>query len=239
MTESFEFQSIGRAHSPYKEKFAIPRQPGLVDAAKGYIELLGDCNREEILRGIEGFSHVWLSFVFHQAIKENWKPMVRPPRLGGNKKVGVFASRSPFRPNPLGLSVVKLEGIEQQSRSGQAHQWRLHFSGGDLLDGTPILDIKPYITYADSLPDANSGFAECAPDTRTVVDFAPELFNTLQTAEQQHPGFSTLIKQVLAQQPEPAYHKPSEREYGVRLYDYNVRWRRKGTLLMVFDISAV
>jgi len=236
MIERFEFQAVGRVHSPYKEKFAIPRQPGLVSAARGHIELLGDCNREEILRGIEGFSHVWLSFVFHQAIKEDWKPMVRPPRLGGNKKVGVFASRSPFRPNPIGLSVVKLEGIDECSRNGQAKQWRLNFSGGDLLDGTPILDIKPYIPYADALPEASGGFAETAPDNTTCVAFAPELRTLLQTAEQQHPNFSKLIKQVLAQQPEPAYHQPSEREYGVQLYDYNVRWRREGERLMVFEL---
>jgi tRNA-Thr(GGU) m(6)t(6)A37 methyltransferase TsaA len=239
MTERFEFNSIGRVHSPYKEKFAIPRQPGLASAAKGYIELLGDCNREEILRGIEGFSHVWLNFVFHQAIKTDWKPMVRPPRLGGNKKVGVFASRSPFRPNPIGLSVVKLEGIEEYEQSGKPNQWRLNFSGGDLLDGTPILDIKPYIPYADALPEALGGFAEAAPDNRTEVSFSPELHTTLQEAEQQHENFATLVQQVLAQQPEPAYHKPSEREYGVQLYNYNVRWRREGGHLMVFDISQV
>lgn len=175
MIDRFEFQSIGRVHSPYKEKFAIPRQPGLVSAAKGHIALLGDCNREEILRGIEGFSHIWLSFVFHQAIKEDWKPMVRPPRLGGNQKVGVFASRSPFRPNPIGLSVVKLDGIEKQTLNNQASQWRVNFSGGDLLDGTPILDIKPYIPYADALPDATGGFASCAPNNKISVNFAPGL----------------------------------------------------------------
>jgi len=239
MTEHFEFQSIGRVHSPYKEKFAIPRQPGLVSAAKGHIELLGDCNREEILRGIEGFSHVWLSFVFHQAIKEDWKPMVRPPRLGGNKKVGVFASRSPFRPNPIGLSVVKLEGVKQRSHNGQANQWQLHFSGGDLLDGTPILDIKPYIPYADALPEACGGFAETAPDQSTHVEFSPELAATLQAAELKHAGFAELIQQVLSQQPEPAYHKASERDYGVQLYDYNVRWRRIDSHLMVFEISPI
>ena len=239
MIERFEFQTVGRVHSPYREKFAIPRQPGLVSAAQSHIDLLGDCNREEILRGIEGFSHVWLSFVFHEAIKDDWKPMVRPPRLGGNKKVGVFASRSPFRPNPMGLSVVKLEGISEHKYSGQANQWRLHFSGGDLLHGTPILDIKPYIPYADALPDASGGFAGAAPDDQIAVEFHPELLIALEAAEQQHPSFALLIKQVLAQQPEPAYHKPSDREYGVQLYDYNLRWRREGNILKVFELSQL
>lgn len=221
---TYNFSPVGIVHSPYKEKFAIPRQPGLVTAARSHIELLGDCNREEILRGIEGFSHLWLTFVFHKAIKEDWKPVVRPPRLGGNEKVGVFASRSPFRPNPLGLSVVTLDYIERQRNKGQSDQWLIHFKGGDLLDGTPILDIKPYIPYADALPYAQGGFADDKPISNAKIFWSEMAATQLQAAENKHPDLKQLIEQIIAQQPQPAYQNTNNREYGVRLYDFNVQW---------------
>ncbi len=237
--DNYTFTPIGIVHSPYKEKFAIPRQPGLVTAAQSYIELLGDCNREDTLRGLNGFSHIWLSFVFHEAIKTDWKPMVRPPRLGGNKKVGVFASRSPFRPNPIGLSVVEVTEIQRTKRNGQADSWRIHFKGGDLLDGTPVLDIKPYLPYVDAIGNAKGGFAEHAPVTDTQIVFTEQAEAQLQSAEALHQDLRDLITQVLAQQPQPAYQDTNNRAYGVKLYDYNVRWKQQSNTLEVFEILDI
>ncbi|MYM62533.1 tRNA (N6-threonylcarbamoyladenosine(37)-N6)-methyltransferase TrmO [Pseudomaricurvus sp. HS19] len=219
---TFTFDSIGVVHSPYREKFAIPRQPGLVTADQGYIELSGPCNREEILRGLEAFSHAWILFVFHEAMREQWKPMARPPRLGGNQKVGVFASRSPFRPNPIGQSVVKLEGI--RAHSGQ---WRVHFSGGDLLHGTPVLDIKPYLPYADAIADANGAYAPDKPGADRPVRFSEAASASLARLETEYPALQLLIEQVIAQQPQPAYHRQDEAKiYGMMLYDLNIRWQQ-------------
>ena len=237
MSAAYQFEPVGWIHSPYKEKFAIPRQPGLVTAADAHISLRNDCNREEILRGLEGFSHLWLVFVFHEAMREHWKPMVRPPRLGGNQKVGVFASRSPFRPNPIGLSVVTLDDIKQVNG-----QWQIHVGGADLLDQTPILDIKPYIPYADAHPNARGHYAAELPSTVELVDFLPRARAQLVQCEQAYPRLQELIKQVLGQQPEPAYHSNScseaEREYGMALYDLNIRWVRQGDSLLVTDIRT-
>lgn len=154
----FEIDTLGIIRSPYKEKFAIPRQPGLVKSARARLELLPPYDQPDVLRGIEQFSHLWLSFVFHQTMAQGWHPTVRPPRLGGNERVGVFATRSTFRPNPLGLSVVELHGVGRE----RGKLW-LELGAVDLLDGTPVVDIKPYIPYADSLPDARGGFAPEAP----------------------------------------------------------------------------
>ncbi|WP_040095556.1 tRNA (N6-threonylcarbamoyladenosine(37)-N6)-methyltransferase TrmO, partial [Aeromonas australiensis] len=154
----FEIDTLGIIRSPYKEKFAIPRQPGLVKSARARLELLPPYDQPDVLRGIEQFSHLWLSFVFHQTMAQGWHPTVRPPRLGGNERVGVFATRSTFRPNPLGLSVVELHGVGRE----RGKLW-LELGAVDLLDGTPIVDIKPYVPYADSLPDARGGFAPDAP----------------------------------------------------------------------------
>lgn len=236
----YHFEPIGWVHSPYKEKFAIPRQPGLVTAAQSHIRLRSDCNREEILRGLSGFSHLWLVFVFHEALRADWKPMVRPPRLGGNQKVGVFASRSPFRPNPIGLSVVTLEDIKQVNG-----QWQLHIGGGDLLDQTPILDIKPYIPYADSHPDARGDYAQKAPVTLDKIEFSALASEQITHLEQKYPRLHTLITQVLSQQPEPAYHNTNAcahtaaRVYGMALYDLNVRWVRQQEGLVVTEVTPL
>lgn len=234
MNTSYQFEPIGWIHSPYKEKFAIPRQPGLVTAAQAHISLRNDCNREEILRGLEGFSHLWLVFVFHEAMREQWKPMVRPPRLGGNQKVGVFASRSPFRPNPIGLSVVTLEDIRQING-----QWQIHIGGADLLDQTPILDIKPYIPYADAHPQARGNYATEPPAT-VEIQFTAAASAQLRQYESHYPRLEELIRQVLSQQPEPAYHqtRSTEREYGMTLYDLNIRWLRHSDGLRVTAIEA-
>lgn len=156
MNKTYCLNPIGTIHSCFKEKFTIPRQPGLVKQAKATLELIEPYNRKEAVRGLEEFSHIWVVFVFHKnESRGQWKPTVRPPRLGGNKRVGIFASRSPHRPSPIGMSAVKLEGIEESK-----DKILLHLSGVDLLDGTPVLDIKPYIGYADSIEDSYDGFAK-------------------------------------------------------------------------------
>ncbi len=221
MAAPFSVTPIGIIHSPYREKFAVPRQPGLVNSARGRLELQPPFNDPQALREITQFSHLWLIFQFHECADAPWHPTVRPPRLGGNERVGVFASRSPFRPNSLGLSVVELKGVQQQG----ARVW-LELGGIDLVDGTPVLDIKPYLPFADSLPDACGGFAP-EPPPQMAVEFSPVAEAALTRHQQRHPELETLIREVLAQDPRPAYHKSqqSDREYGVHLHEYNVRWQ--------------
>lgn len=225
MTEShppnFLLSPIGILHSPYREKFAVPRQPGLVTAARAELHLLGACNREEILRGLEGFSHLWLLFIFHQVMGEGWKPTVRPPRLGGNQRLGVFATRSPYRPNPIGLSAVKLEGFEKRG-----NQWLLHLRGADLVDGTPIVDIKPYVPYADAIPEARGGFTEDVEIPAITLHFSPHSREQLAALAPDYPNLEQLLRQVIGQQPQPAYQRDSiqPRSYGMSLYDLNIRW---------------
>jgi len=213
---------IGIVNSPYKEKFAIPRQPGLVNAAKGTVRLLGKVNDDETVRGLEQFSHIWLLFVFHGTQEQGWKPLVRPPRLGGNKKIGVLATRSTFRPNPIGMSVVKLDEVEICEQD-----IILHISGMDLLDQTPIVDIKPYVPYSDSLPNANAGFAQTQPQVNLTVNFSAQVEHTLTALESEFPDLALLIKQVLAQDPRPAYkqNKTDEKIYGMNLYNLNIQWK--------------
>lgn len=214
---------IGYIHTPFKEKFGIPRQPGLAPAAKGVIKMQPNYNDINSFRGIDAFSHVWLIFQFHQVATGKWRPLVRPPRLGGNEKTGVFATRSTHRPSNLGLSVVQLESV--QVNKGQVE---VRVCGVDLLDGTPIIDIKPYIEYTDSLPLAQSGFASEAPPV-LPVKFSPAAQAQLQPILRHIPHFQALIEQTLCYQPAPAYHLSKNntqplREYGVLLYQYNVVW---------------
>lgn len=213
---------IGIVNSPYKEKFAIPRQPGLVNAAKGTITLLDEINNIDCVRELAQFSHIWLLFIFHGTQAHGWKPLVRPPRLGGNKKIGVLATRSTFRPNPIGMSVVKLDeiGVFEQNVI-------LHISGMDLLDQTPIVDIKPYIPYSDSLPNASAGFAQTTPQLNLSVTFSEQVKLKLQALEKKLPELGLLIKQVLAQDPRPAYkkNKIDEKIYGMNLYNLNIQWQ--------------
>ncbi|NIB43714.1 tRNA (N6-threonylcarbamoyladenosine(37)-N6)-methyltransferase TrmO [Pseudomaricurvus alkylphenolicus] len=231
---SYQFDPIGTIATPYPEKFAIPRQPGLVTAARGVISLRADCNREEILRGLDGFSHLWLVFVFHEAMREQWKPTVRPPRLGGNQRIGVFASRSPFRPNPIGLSVVELESIEKKGS-----RWQIHVKGVDLLDQTPILDIKPYIPYADAIQDASGDYADESPATLNQISFSEAALAQLHQQAGRYPQLKELIEQVLSQQPQPAYHRDPERIYGMQLMGFNIRWRRTGDMLSVIEVERL
>jgi len=213
---------IGLVSSPYKEKFAIPRQPGLVTAAKGTIKLLGEVNNVESIRGLEQFSHIWLIFVFHGTQEQGWKSLVRPPRLGGNKKIGVLATRSTFRPNPIGMSVVKLDKVELI-----AQDVILHISGMDLLDQTPIIDIKPYIPYSDSLPNANAGFAQAQPQVKLSVSFTEQAQQAITRLKNEIPDLMLIIEQVLSQDPRPAYkqNKSDEKVYGMSLYNLNIQWR--------------
>lgn len=220
--QDITFSPIGIVNSPYKEKFAIPRQPGLVNAAKGTVRLLDDVNKCDSVRELAQFSHIWLLFIFHGTQKQGWKPLVRPPRLGGNKKIGVLATRSTFRPNPIGMSVVKLEKIEVCKQDVI-----LHISGMDLLDETPIVDIKPYIPYSDSLPNANAGFAQTQPKPSLTVKFSEKALQDLTRLESEHPELALLIEQVLAQDPRPAYkqNKIDEKVYGMNLYNLNIQWK--------------
>ncbi len=216
-----QFESIGIVHSPYKEKFGVPRQPGLVPQAKGSLELLPPFNRPEAVIGLEGYSHIWIQFLFDRNRREKWQPTVRPPRLGGNTRVGVFASRSPFRPNPIGLSVVRLERVVN-NENGVI----LEVSGLDLVDGTSVLDIKPYVAYVDSIPDAASGFAATAPSPLLKVSFSYAALKQL-AARPDEAELKPLITGLLETDPRPAYIKEGrqQRIYGIRLYDFDLRWR--------------
>lgn len=232
----FTFSPIGIIHSPFKEKFGVPRQPGIAPAARAKLELLPPYDRDEALEGLAGFSHVWIVFVFHATADQGWSPTVRPPRLGGNVRVGVFASRSTFRPNPIGLSVVELAGFDREDG-----RLVLHLRGADLIDGTPVLDIKPYVPYVDSIPDARSGFANAAPEVRLAVRFTPEAETQLAAREAQYPHLRELITQVLAVDPRPAYrdNEPAERIYGMRLLDFDLRWRIEGASVIVVELRTL
>ena len=215
--DRFTMQAIGRIASDYPDKFGIPRQPGLADEARAVLELLPPFDESLAVRGLEGVSHLWLTFVFHRN-PERWTPLVRPPRLGGNARLGVFATRSTHRPNRLGLSLVELEKVEI------GNGVRLHLRGHDLVDGTPVLDIKPYLPWAESRPAAEAGFAPAPPPRRQVT------FSTAAEAQlasrDDGDSLRRLIEQVLAQDPRPAYRGGRDaRRYGVALRDVDVRFR--------------
>ncbi|WP_427978041.1 tRNA (N6-threonylcarbamoyladenosine(37)-N6)-methyltransferase TrmO [Agarivorans sp.] len=216
-------EPIGYIRSPYQQKFSVPRQPSLVTATTSSVEFVAPFNQPEMLDEIEQFSHFWLIFAFHQNIKAGWKPKVRPPRLGGNKKVGVLASRSSFRPNHLGLSLMELSRVERNS--GQPV---LQFKGGDLVNGTPIYDIKPYLPYADSVSHANAGYAQSAPQSQLAVFWSEQASQQALMLKLSEPQYG-VINQVLAQDPRPAYKQQQQdnKEYGVALYHFNIRWRIK------------
>lgn len=227
-------QPLARISTPFKQKFAIPRQPRLVAEAKGEIRLLPGFDQPETVRGLTEFSHLWLLFLFHQNLDKGWRPLVRPPRLGGNERLGVFATRSTFRPNGIGMSAVQLDGIEH--RDGKPV---ILVSGVDLLDGTPLVDIKPYLPYSDAIPDAVGGFADQSPDAGIEVDFSDCAQQQLQQAEQNHPDLGALIAKLLRQDPRPAYHKrtQSRDNYGVALYQYNIKWTVEGNRALVTEID--
>ncbi len=235
-TRGIFFSPIGTISSPYKEKFGIPRQPGLVTEARTTLTLLPPYNQPEAVRGLEGFSHVWIIFVFHGTQGQGWKPTVRPPRLGGNARVGVFATRSTFRPNPIGLSVAQLCGIQVQGAN-----ITLELAGTDLLDGTPVLDIKPYLPYADALYQASAGFAPQAPAIQQAVHFSAQAAGQCrQKAAQWQTDMQRLITQVLGQDPRPSYQQGGEadgRVYAMRLYDFDLRWRYTADGIEVLELA--
>ncbi len=230
-----DINPIGIIHSCFKEKFGIPRQPGLVKDAQATLELLPEYAREEAVRELDGFSHIWIVFIFHKAQSGDWTPMVRPPRLGGNKKVGVFASRSPFRPNPVGLSAVKLEKIETEK--GKV---LLHLSGIDILDQTPVIDIKPYLPYSDIISSATGGFALSKPATGIEVDFLPDVIEIIKHEEKKIPDLKTIMTQVLENDPRPAYYSSAkhdpEKIFGIKIFIFDMKWTFEKNKITVIDL---
>jgi tRNA-Thr(GGU) m(6)t(6)A37 methyltransferase TsaA len=232
----FEFKPIGIIHSCFKEKFGIPRQSRLISEAEARLEILPPYNRPEAFRELVDYSHLWIIFVFHASVSGDWKPTVRPPRLGGNQRVGVFASRSPVRPNPIGLSVVDLLELDLSHNS-----INLHLGGVDLLDGTPVLDIKPYLPYVDAIPDANSGYAADTPGKVIELSYssaAEKVLSQLPPAEARQ--LRQLIVGILQNDPRPAYLDETKRSrFGMRLYDYNVRWEINGGAFHVIELELI
>jgi tRNA-Thr(GGU) m(6)t(6)A37 methyltransferase TsaA len=219
----FTFSAIGEVRSCFKEKFGIPRQPGLAPSARGQIVIYPEFARPEAFVGLDQCSHIWLQFVFHAA-DTAWRPKVRPPRLGGNKTLGVFASRSPNRPNPIGLSVVSYLGFSRHDEGCV-----IDIGGVDLLDGTPILDIKPYVPYVDAVSDATNRIAPEAPPLHSVrlSDSASAFCLTYDTTSSQCAGtLAALVEEILRQDPRPQYQVLDEKRiYGMRLFDLNIRWQ--------------
>ena len=218
---------IAVMHSDFPTKFGIPRQSGLAEALQSTIVFEPAYRNPEALRGIEGFSHLWILWQFSQAVRQDWSPTVRPPRLGGNTRMGVFATRSPFRPNAIGLSCVKLLSVEHTQDMGTV----LHIGGADLMDGTPILDIKPYIPYCDAHPEAMGGFTQDAGDYLLEVDFPENLKQRLPAEKQE------AICQVLSHDPRPSYQKDSDRVYGLSFAGHDIRFTVKDKVLTVVDVQ--
>lgn len=232
----YGLRQIGVIRSPYKEKFAVPRQPGLVEDGTGELSLLPPYNQPDAVRGLEAFSHIWVLFVFHQTLAQGWRPTVRPPRLGGNARVGVFATRSTFRPNPIGMSLIALRGIRISGA-----QVTLELGSLDLVDGTPVVDIKPYLPYAESIPSAQAGFAQQGPTAGMTVGFCAAAEMRLAELAPHYPRLRQFISDLLAQDPRPAYHQrqDSERIYAVALLEFTVRWRVNGPVAEVLAIDPV
>ena len=222
-----EIQAIARMRSDFPTKFGIPRQSGLVEELRSTIVFEPEYRNPDTLRGIEGFSHLWLIWQFSEAVRKDWSPTVRPPRLGGNTRMGVFATRSPFRPNSLGLSCVRLLGVEDTAEFGTV----LHVGGADLMDGTPIFDIKPYIAYGDAHPDAVGGFTDHADDFLLEVVFPDELLKRIPTAKRQ------ALLGVLSHDPRPSYQRDANRVYGLSFAGFNIRFSVSDGVLTVTEIS--
>jgi tRNA-Thr(GGU) m(6)t(6)A37 methyltransferase TsaA len=220
-------QIVARIRSPFGEKFGIPRQSGLVQEVKSRIIFEPAFRSADAVRGLEGFSHVWLLWQFSENLRSTWSPTVRPPRLGGNERMGVFATRSPFRPNPLGLSCVRLERVELDGELGPV----LHVTGADLMDGTPIYDIKPYLPYADCHPEATGGFTDASAMERLTVKLPPELAEKLDPAQRE------ALVGVLACDPRPRYQDDPERVYGLTFAGRNVKFTVSGGVLTVLEVE--
>ncbi len=225
--EHVNIQIIARMHSDFATKFGIPRQSGLVEELRSTIVFEPEFRNPDALRGIEDFSHLWIIWQFSEAVRQDWSPTVRPPRLGGNTRMGVFATRSPFRPNHLGLSSVRLLGVEHTEKYGTV----LHVGGADLMDGTPIFDIKPYIAYGDSHPDAKGGFTDTAGDFLLHVEFPAPLLQKLP-ADKRDAAIG-----VLSHDPRPSYQRKSERIYGLTFAGFDIRFHISGETLYVDEVN--
>ena len=226
MTDKIEIEPVAHICTDFPGKFGIPRQSGVVSTLRGRIVFCPKFRNPDALRGIEGFSHLWLIWQFSANQSAGWQPMVRPPRLGGNRQVGVFASRSPFRPNGLGLSAVEVEKVEWDTPQGPV----IHVLGADLMDGTPIFDIKPYVTYADSIPQAQSGFVDEVVFNRLTVVF-PEQLRLKFSPEQ-----ADTLTQVLENDPRPPVQADADKIFGMPFAGHDVRFRVEGSVLTVVDI---
>ena len=219
---------IARIHTDFASKFGVPRQAGLVEELRATIVFEPEYRNEDALRGLEGFSHIWLIWQFSQAVRDTWSPTVRPPRLGGNTRMGVFATRSPFRPNAIGLSSVRLVDIRQEPGLGTV----LEVAGADLMDGTPIYDIKPYLAYTDSHPEATGGFTDPNGWRKLAVDFPAELLDKIP------PQRREALIGVLEQDPRPSYQKDGERVYGMTFGGWNVKFTVREGVLTVTEVNA-
>ena len=228
MEEQHAMKVIARIRSDFTEKFGIPRQSGLVEALEARIVFEPEYRNPDAVRGMEGFSHIWLIWQFSRAVRATWSPTVRPPRLGGNERMGVFATRSPFRPNAIGLSCVKLERIEYSAELGPV----LHVQGADLMDGTPIYDIKPYLPYVDSHPEATGGFTTRNTGYELTVQDPDNLLASLP------PRRAEALRGVLAQDPRPSYQHDPERVYGMAFGGYEVKFRVNEKTLTVTALQA-
>ena len=220
-------KKIATLYTDFNTKFGIPRQSGLCEELKGKIVFESEYRNSDAFKGLDSFSHIWVLWQFSEAVKDKWSPTVRPPRLGGNKRVGVFATRSPYRPNPIGLSSVRLERIEITETEGTV----LIVSGADLLDGTPIYDIKPYIAYSDCHTDAISGFADPVREYALKVEFCKELLSKIDVSKQ-----NSLVK-ILEQDPRPSYQNDPDREYGMRFANYEIFFKVDGDTLTVTAVK--
>lgn len=226
MAQICEMKIIAHIRSDYDTKFGVPRQSGLVNSSPAAIVFEPEYRNPDALRGMDGFSHLWLIWQFSEAVREDWSPTVRPPRLGGNTRMGVFATRSPFRPNAIGLSCVQLERIENDPALGPV----IWVRGADLMNGTPILDIKPYLPYADSHPEAMGGFAFGLGEDTVQVECPPELLEKLPAEKRQ------ALLDVLSQDPRPGYQRGEGRRYGIAFAGFDVRFTVDGGVLHVQEI---
>ena len=222
-------QVIARMHSDFPTKFGIPRQSGLVEELRSTIVFGPEFRNPDALRGIEEFSHLWIIWQFSEAVRQGWSPTVRPPRLGGNTRMGVFATRSPFRPNNLGLSSVRLLGVEHTAEFGTV----LHVGGADLMDGTPIFDIKPYIPYGDCHPEATGGFTDRTGEFLLQVNFPEDLLKQLPEDKQE------AVIGVLSHDPRPSYQRKPDRIYGLTFAGFDIRFQVKEDILTVLEVNKV
>ena len=220
---------IARISTDLPSKFGLPRQSGLVEGIEGRIVFEREYRNAEAFRGLEDFSHIWILWQFSEAVRDSWSPTVRPPMLGGNKRVGVFATRSPFRPNSIGLSSVRLERIEYTADEGPV----LYVSGCDLMDGTPIYDIKPYLAYTDSHPDAVGGFTQTLPERSLKVEVSDDMLSCVPDKKR------STLKAILSQDPRPSYQNDPERIYGFSFAGFEVRFSVRDGVLTVISIDSV